>query len=207
MVNAKALENTFSRSVTSRVRVYAQFTLSPKSFHADDVKISSRITAAPPPPLRRPPLLNDAVRTNGFNSVEWPLYGVLSILILLTAAQPSCSLRPPLPLPVSHRLPTPSSFLPPSLPPPNSEIYPRKLRGPPLNHPILALVRPLPRDSSSRAYSHLATFRPSSVRREIRDLSLAFFIDRARRGSRYRFHCVSSPPSAIPRSERRTCTE
>lgn len=46
----------------------------------------------------RPLFLNGAVRTNsGFNSVEWPLYGVLSILILLTAAVSPPPLLIPLP--------------------------------------------------------------------------------------------------------------
>lgn len=36
--------------------------------------------------LLRPPSLNSAVRTDGFSSLEWPLYEVLSILILLTVA-------------------------------------------------------------------------------------------------------------------------
>lgn len=52
----------------------------------------------------RPARLKGAVRTSGFNSLEWPLYGVLSILILLTVA---------IALPLDHPLctrtrPTPS---------------------------------------------------------------------------------------------------
>jgi len=46
-----------------------------------DIKFHFTVHTAP---LR--PLLNGAVRTDDFNLLEWPLYGVLSILILLTVA-------------------------------------------------------------------------------------------------------------------------
>lgn len=84
------------------------------------------------------PLLNGTVRIHGFNSFEWPLYGVLSILILLTIA-----IRFLL-LPLSPR----------HSPYTRKRLAPSKLRGSPLNHPILALVRPA---TLPRAYSHLAT--------------------------------------------------
>lgn len=59
---------------------------------------------------------------------------------------------------------------------------PSKLRGPPLNHPILALVRPA---TLPRAYSHQATSRPF--------FGSSLLSSSTTRGSRYRrlrFHCV-----------------
>jgi len=49
-----------------------------------NVGIKSHFTANIVSP--QPALLKSTVRTSGFNSLEWPLYGFLSILILLTVA-------------------------------------------------------------------------------------------------------------------------
>lgn len=122
--------------------------------------------------LLRPPSLNSAVRTDGFNSLEWPLYGVLSILILLTVA--ILHLHPCYTTPFRALLRDPSQTTWFAFKPPHSRA--RSFR-----------------DSFSRllSFSDFPTF---PVRF---DLSLAFFIDRAQISLTVRFHYVSTA-SAIP---------
>lgn len=121
---------------TPRLSVTATFICNLR-YRSRNVDVRSVLTANSS--LLRPPSLNSAVRTDGFNSLEWPLYEVLSILILLTVAilrlHPCSANR-------SARW---------------YETQLSKLRGSPLNHPILALVRSA---TPPRAYSHLATSQP-----------------------------------------------
>lgn len=140
--DAKITENT---SAERHCYIYLQFTLS--------LSLSPLLQW---PALLRPPSLNSAVRTDGFNSLEWPLYGVLSILILLTIA----ILR---------------------LHPCSATTFRALIRDPPLEATWLAFKPPHSRARSFRdSSSHLLSFSDLPTFPVRFNLPLAFFIDHAR---------------------------